>query len=229
MGSMTGELGFDPNEERFEGIGLLEGIPRDKWRAVLRCLHSSCTQLAVGESLLTNVPPQASRYLVSGVALVQRLDEDGNRSILCVYKEGSVVAGELPRGLFMQEDIDVVAAQPCLVLDFCINAEVEGCACCVKYVNQIRGNVIRALNSMSALLLSYLTVLSGRTIRDKIMAYLKLLAQQQGSCEFTLLFNRQELADFLQVNRSALSRELSSLRAEGVIDFNKNEFKLLQP
>ncbi|MGN0077595.1 MAG: Crp/Fnr family transcriptional regulator [Coriobacteriales bacterium] len=228
MGSMTGDLGFDPYDERFEGIGLLEGIPREKQRSVLRCLHTSCIELAAGESLLANVPPQASRYLVSGVALVQRLDEDGNRSILCVYKEGSVVAGELPRGLFMQEDIDVVAAQPCLVLDFCINEEVEACTCCVKYVNQIRGNVIRALNSMSALLLSYMTVLSGRTIRDKIMAYLKLLAQQQGSSEFTLLFNRQELADFLQVNRSALSRELSTLRAEGVIDFNKNEFKLLQ-
>ena len=224
---MTGELGFDPLDERFEGIGLLEGIPVEKHRAVLRCLHTTCCEMAVGESLLEGVPPQASRYLVSGVAVVQRLDEDGNRSILCVYKEGSVVAGELPRGLFMQEDIDVIAAQPCLVLDFCINADVEACPCCVKYINQVRGNVIRALNSMSALLLSYMTVLSCRTIRDKIMAYLKLLAQQQGCREFTLLFNRQELADFLQVNRSALSRELSALRAEGVIDFNKSEFKLL--
>ncbi|MGN0037809.1 MAG: Crp/Fnr family transcriptional regulator [Coriobacteriales bacterium] len=227
MGSVTAELTFDPDDARFDGVALLEGIPREKHRAVLRCLHTTCREVAVGESLLANVPPQASRYLVSGLALVQRLDEDGNRSILCVYKEGSVVAGELPGGLFMQDDIDIVAAEPCLVLDFCINAEVEACACCVKYVNQIRGNVIRALNSMSALLLSYMTVLSCRTIREKILAYLKLLAQQQGSNEFTLFFNRQELADFLQVNRSALSRELSALKAQGVIDFNKNSFKLL--
>ncbi|MDR1677327.1 MAG: helix-turn-helix domain-containing protein, partial [Deltaproteobacteria bacterium] len=67
-----------------------------------------------------------------------------------------------------------------------------------------------------------------RTIRDKALSYLSEQAKQQKSNLFEIPFNRQELADFLSVERSALSAELSKLQNEGLIKFRKNKFELLK-
>lgn len=72
-----------------------------------------------------------------------------------------------------------------------------------------------------------MNVLSKRTIREKIMTFLISEASKNGSHKITLNFNRQELADYLCVDRSALSRELGKLKNEGQLDFNSNYFELL--
>ena len=69
--------------------------------------------------------------------------------------------------------------------------------------------------------------LSGRGIREKVEAYLSAQAQMAGGGDFIIPFNRQELADFLAVDRSALSRELGKMRREGILDYRKNHFRLL--
>ncbi|WP_312353730.1 Crp/Fnr family transcriptional regulator, partial [Aminipila sp.] len=69
--------------------------------------------------------------------------------------------------------------------------------------------------------------MSKRTIREKALSYLLAQAQQQERKDFKIPFNRQELADYLCVDRSALSNELGKLRDEGIIEFNRNEFKIL--
>lgn len=68
---------------------------------------------------------------------------------------------------------------------------------------------------------------SKRTTREKLMAYLSAEAQKSGSSSFCIPFNRQELADYLSVERSAMSAELSKLRDDGVLTFHKNQFELL--
>ena len=69
--------------------------------------------------------------------------------------------------------------------------------------------------------------LSGRGIREKVEAYLSAQAQMAGGGDFIIPFNRQELADFLAVDRSALSRELGKMRREGILDYRKDHFRLL--
>lgn len=69
--------------------------------------------------------------------------------------------------------------------------------------------------------------ISKRTIREKALSFLLSQAQQQGKRNFTIPFNRQELADYLCVDRSALSNELGKLRDEGLIEFNRCDFILL--
>ena len=65
-----------------------------------------------------------------------------------------------------------------------------------------------------------------RTTRDKLMSYLSSQSALNGKNEFDIPFNRQELADFLSVDRSAMSNELSKLQKEGMIEFKKNHFIL---
>jgi CRP-like cAMP-binding protein len=70
-------------------------------------------------------------------------------------------------------------------------------------------------------------ILSKRSIRDKIMAYLAAQADAYKSYRFEIPLNRNELADFLCIDRSAMSRELGKLRDDGIIDYHKNSFLLL--
>ena len=65
-----------------------------------------------------------------------------------------------------------------------------------------------------------------KTTREKVLSYLSEIAMKNNSNTFTINLNRQEMADYLSVDRSALSNELSKLRKEGILDFNKNMFKL---
>ena len=88
----------------------------------------------------------------------------------------------------------------------------------VKHLSQILAqNNINLYNKIS--------ILSKRTIRDKILAYLNLI-NINNEPYFDIPLNRQELANFLAVDRSALSKELSNLKQEGIIDFNKNHFSI---
>lgn len=69
--------------------------------------------------------------------------------------------------------------------------------------------------------------MSKRSTREKLISYLSEEAKKQTSSTFTIPFNRQQLADFLSVDRSAMSNELCKMRDEGLIEFEKNNFKLL--
>ena len=70
-------------------------------------------------------------------------------------------------------------------------------------------------------------ITSKRTTREKLMAYLIMISKEAQTDEFEIPFDRQELADYLEVDRSGLSSEISKLRSEGVIECRKNHFELL--
>ena len=75
--------------------------------------------------------------------------------------------------------------------------------------------------------MSKLAHISNRTTREKLLSYLPDEAQRSRSASFSIPFNRQQLADFLSVDRSAMSNELGKMRKEGLIEFHKNQFTLL--
>lgn len=89
-------------------------------------------------------------------------------------------------------------------------------------------NMIRALAERTVMLRRKIGYLSKRTIREKLMAYLSGEVMDSGGNSFEVPFNRQELADYLAVDRSAMTRELSKMRAEGLISFARNTFTLIE-
>ena len=90
-------------------------------------------------------------------------------------------------------------------------------------------NLLRAMAARNLQLNRKLEITSRRTTREKLMAYLMAQAKRGGSDAFTIPFDRQGLADFLGVDRSALSAEIGKLRREGVIESERSAFRLLQP
>jgi len=88
-------------------------------------------------------------------------------------------------------------------------------------------NLFFAISEKNRKLVQKLGHMSKRSTREKLISYLSEESKKQNSSDFTVPFNRQQLADFLSVDRSAMSNELCKMRDEGMIEFNKNSFKLL--
>ena len=88
-------------------------------------------------------------------------------------------------------------------------------------------NLMRDMARKNIMVYSKLEITGKRSTREKILAYLAHMEQQTGKAEFDIPFDRQELADYLEVDRSGLSVEISKLKREGVIDCRKNHFVLL--
>lgn len=89
-------------------------------------------------------------------------------------------------------------------------------------------NLLAMMAEKNRLLTEKIRYLTQRSTRQKIVLYLSDLARKKGKATFSLPFNRQQMADFLSVDRSALSAELSKMKKEGLIDYRKDKFTLLQ-
>ena len=145
----------------------------------------------------------------------------GNRTILTILKENDMFgeAFALSRQLNVGVSVVSVSDSEVLFIDY------------DKFINlenkQIIKNMLKILSEKNVFLTSKIECLSKRSIRSKLLSYLSDFALKKNTNEFKIPFNRQELADFLGVDRSALSSELSKLQKEKILKFNKNEFKLL--
>ena len=164
--------------------------------------------------------------VLTGQVQVVRNDFWGNRSIVThidpseIFGESFVWAGveRMPVDVFCSEQADV------LLID-CMKMKQNFASSGGAY-GQIVFNLLKITASKNLFFNQKIEITSKRTTREKLMAYLQLQAKRVGSNQFTIPYNRQELADFLQVERSGLSMEISKLRKEGIIDNQKNHFTL---
>ena len=98
----------------------------------------------------------------------------------------------------------------------------RGCQC----HNRVKDNLILMLSSRNRSLTQKLRHLSKRSTRDKLISYLTEASVESGKKEFDIHLDRQQLADYLAVDRSAMSSELSRMKSEGMLNFKKNHFIL---
>ncbi len=211
----------------YDTLTLLKGIPSEKRHAVLHCLDARVSHFEKGDILAGKARASSrTRYLVEGEAFIVRYDTVGNRSILGSYAMDSVIASELIPRFCEMNSLDIIAGEPCTTLDFSISQEVEGCPCCVKYINNVKGNLVNSLTEMNMQFIKRLDTLANRSTREKVLAYLQERADEVGRKTFNIPYNRQELADYLYIERSALSRELSKMQREGIISYDHNRFTL---
>ena len=229
-----GFRGLSLAEEDFEELvcansKLLEGVPPEKRRAVLRCMDVQVFRYAKGASLKARMgKPKGTLYLVKGNARVERLDIRGERTIL--YDSGPdmpLSSSDIPN-VFAEEDTQITALDSCTVICFNFSKDIESCPCCVKYVSCVRKNVLRRFGVANAQLVKRLDILSRRSIRAKIAAYLTFRLEQAGTTSFEVAMTRQEFADYLCVERSALSREIGKMRADGIFNCTKGRFEILK-
>lgn len=208
-------------------LPLFEGVPASKIPHVLKCLNATPVVYEKGARIFArDVDRMRTGYLCEGRAQLVSNDFWGNRSILGEYPAGSAIAADRFFKMDLPLPADIVACEACTVLQFNLEKHVEAKPCCMVHVDRIRTNLARIAVQMSAELVGKLSIVSMRSTREKVLAYLTSQAEATGSAAFDIPYSRQELADALYVERSALSHELSKLQKDGYITFNRRHFEL---
>lgn len=172
-------------------------------------------------------PAKYIGILLSGSAQISKVDYFGNRNILSDIKPSEVFAEAFACAGIKSLPVSVNANEPCEVMFIDCDRVLHTCSKNCGFHQQLIYNLMKDLASKTIMFQQKIEVTSGRTTRDKLMTYLMFYAQKTGSNSFEIPFDRQELADYLEVDRSGLSAEISKLRKEGILESNRKHFVIL--
>lgn len=207
---------------------LFSGVEDENLIPLLGCIGAKVESYGKKYTVLAEgSAPKYMGIVLSGSVQVINVDYYGNRTILS-GAEPSELFGEafacaeiksLPVSVIANEDSEIMLLSAERILHSCHNA----CAFHQKMIF----NLMKNLADKNIMFHKKVEITSKRTTREKLMTYLMLEAKKQGKNEFLIPFDRQELSDYLEVERSGLSAEISKLRNEGIIECRKNLFKLL--
>lgn len=207
---------------------LFAGVGEEEIESMLSCLSARMKTYKKGEYVLRQGEHLSDiMVLVEGNLYIQKDDYWGNRSIL-----GYIAVGEMFGEAYFAPESgavlnDVVAVEDSAVIFFDVKRIITTCssACCFHSI--VVQNMFFVVSEKNRKLVQKLGHMSKRTTREKLISYLSEESKSHNSTSFTIPFNRQQLADFLSVDRSAMSNELCKMRDEGLLEFEKNRFRLL--
>jgi CRP-like cAMP-binding protein len=207
---------------------LFENIEEENLLRMLVCLGArveyfdkKCTVFFEGS------PAKCLGIVLSGSVQTVQIDFDGNRSILGEMNASEIFAEAfacaevtaLPVSIIMNEPGEIMLIECSHVLHTCSNH--------CGFHQQLIFNLMKDLALKTLFFHQRMEITSKRTTREKLLAYLHSQAKKTGSFSFEIPFDRQELADFLEVDRSGLSSEIGKLKKEGIIQAEKNKFTIL--
>lgn len=207
--------------------GLFRGMKAGEVESLLECLKVKKRTFKKGEVIFRVGQTTSSMGLVvSGVVSVEIDDVWGNKNIWTHASAGQVF-GEtyacLPGEPML---VSAVAAEDAEVMFLNAGRLMKVCPKNCPYHGKLIQNLLAIASQKNINLSRRMTHLAARSIRGRVSSYLSFEAVQRGSREFTIPYNRQQLADYLNVDRSALSNELSKMQKEGLLRTEKNYFCL---
>ena len=207
---------------------LFAGVSDNEIISMLSCLRARLRTYQKGEYVLHEGDCLNDiTVLVEGKLHIQKDDYWGSRSILNQIAVGEMFGESYASPKSGSLLNDVVALEDSAVIFFDVKRIITTCPSSCPFHAMVVQNMFYAISEKNRQLVQKLGYMSKRSTREKLMSYLSEEAKRQNSSSFTIPFNRQQLADFLSVDRSAMSNELCKMRDEGLLEFSKNQFKLL--
>jgi CRP-like cAMP-binding protein len=229
---------------------LFAGVKEDEIRSMLKCLSAKKKKYKKGEFiLLYGDSIRSIGLLVSGTVNVIKEDYWGNSNIVAAILPGETFADAYACSPDHTLGVSVVAARDCEVLFLEVDRVLHVCSSACSFHSRLIQNLVMLLASKDLAMNEKLTHLTQRTTREKLLSYLSAQAMHQDrssshaddddermdddseeevSGSFEIPFDRQQLADYLSVDRSALSAELSRMARDGILEYKKNRFRLLK-
>ncbi len=207
---------------------LFAAVSEEEISSMLSCLNARLRTYKKGEYVLRQGEHLNDiTVLVDGELHIQRDDYWGNRAIV-----DRIAVGEMFGEAYIAPESgallnDVIAVEDSTVMFFDVKRIITVCSSACRFHSIVVQNLFFAISEKNRKLVQKLGYISKRSTRKKLMSYLSEEAKRNNSSSFIIPFNRQQLADFLSVDRSAMSNELCKMRDEGLLEFNKNAFKLL--
>ena len=206
----------------FKGIGEQEAV------SMLSCLGAYQRSYQKGDCVFRKGERiTAVALLLDGAVHIRKEDYWGNLSILNEISAGEVF-GETYACLEVGEMLNnAVAVKHSQVLFLDVNRVLTTWSSACQFHGKLIQNLLSVLALKNKMLTQKLEHMSQRTTREKLLSYLSEQSLREGRPSFDIPFNRQQLADFLSVDRSAMSNELCRMRDEGILEFERNHFVLL--
>lgn len=207
---------------------LFQNITESEWEDMVssRCLRQKIYKkdaviFPMGETI------DEIGVVISGNVNIENIDFQGNKTILSNISQGQVF-GETYA--FCQEPlmVEAVAGENSEILFLNIQTLKSSHFAATEWYHKLIQNLLLQSMHKNLILSSRIFCTSPKTIRERLMIYLSAQSGKAGSLTFQIPFDRQQLADYLNVDRSALSKELGRMRKEGILDFYKNTFRLIK-
>ena len=164
--------------------------------------------------------------VLSGSIFIIQEDIWGNRNIISKAGPGQVFAAAYACAPGSVLDVSVVAETPVTAMFLNVKRILNVCSSACTHHSRIIRNLLGELAEKNLRFSEKLTHVGQRTTRAKLMSYFSAEAQRLGKYEFDIPFSRQQLADYLGVERSGLSLELGKMKKDGLLDFYKSHFVL---
>ena len=220
-------------EEYFDVLSqcpLFAGISRQEMEWMLNCLGGKNSVIAKGDPVfLEGEPANYVGVVLSGKVQIVRDDYYGNRSVLTVISPGGLFAEAFACADVETLPVSVIALQNSTVLLLDGKRGLTGCSNACPFHSRLVRNLLRGIAQKNLTLTQKIRCMSQKTTQEKLMEFLLEQAKQQGNAEFVIPYDRQALADYLGVERSAMSAEISKLKKAGRIDCSGSRFRVLMP
>ncbi len=206
-------------------IALFKGISENELSDMLQCLGAIEKSYKKGSFILmAGDPLHHVGIMLSGQATVFKSDLLGSRTVLGALGPSQLFAETFVCAGVKTSPVNVEAAADTSVLLLAFDRILHTCTACCAHHSALIHNMLRIVAQKNLALSEKLDHMARKTTRQKIASYLIDQATRAGGRRFEIALDRQALADYLSVNRSALSRELSRMNEEGAVDYQRNSF-----
>lgn len=218
--------------EKYDSVlrnnALFEGIEKTQLPTILKCLNAQMKKFGKDEFICQ----EGDKAGFIGIVLEGRIqifhdDYDGNRNLTASLDAGAMFAEAFACAKVPFMPVDILSYTDSVILFIDVNQILNHTGESCHFHEQITGNLLKIMARKNMLINQKLNYISHKTTAEKLMAFLNDQAKLHHSPEFTIPYDRQSLADYLGVERSAMSAELSKLQKKGVLITKKNYFKLL--
>ncbi len=164
--------------------------------------------------------------VLKGKVELSRYDYNGNKSIIVMINSPQMFGESFVCSSLSKLPVNVTAVEDSIIMFVNVEKLLKTCSNACSFHNKLIANLLKAVAKKNIILSKKITITSKRSTKEKLLTYLYLQAKEVESYSFDIPYDRQGLADYLEVDRSGLSSEISKLAKEGIIDFHKNQFVL---
>ena len=216
------------NPEALQNIVIFKNFSIDEIKTALDLLYATSRQYQKGEIILhAGSTTREMGLVLKGSVTIENNDAWGNKSILSHVSKGHFFAETYAYIGTEPLMVDVTANEDCSILFLKIGALQELVSEKNPWAVKLTMNLLTIFSQKNLALSGRSFHISPKTIRGRVMAYLNSLYIKKGTSTFDIPFDRQQMADYLNLDRTALSKELGRMRDEGLISFHKNRFTIL--
>lgn len=207
---------------------LFYGIEEEDLMVLLHCLGVKVISCKKKEMILNDGDPAVNiGIMLSGTAQVSQNDYYGNRHIISRVEPSEMFAEAFACAGVPVMPVAIVANQECEYILIDSNRVMKSCSKACGFHRQMIYNLMKSMAAKNVFYHQKMEITSQRSTREKLMTFLAFRAKKAGNSSFDIEFDRQELADYLQVDRTGLSTEIGKLKKEGLIKNHRKHFELV--